>query len=150
MSISKYKPHLQPEASGFQSNYRKIRWALTKKDGKADFRNRIGRHASSINMLLITFQAKQDLDARRPGSSAIARKLQSEDSKVTEMLKHMSIEQRQCFVVIMQQNQNLLQSVQHLSKMLESQASIPSQIMLQQPVILLDRKSPFPRHFPLP
>ena len=64
-SISDYQPHLSTSSSGFTSNYRKIKWALCKKENVANFRAQLGRHVSSINMLLVTFQAKQSLDAKK-------------------------------------------------------------------------------------
>ena len=48
------------------------------------------------------------------------------------------MEQRQLFSMIFQQNQELLHSVQDLRTMLATQRMIAPQILLQQPIVLLD------------
>ena len=138
-SISKYQQHLTIEARGLRSNYRKIKWALCKKDEIANFKSEIGRHASSINMLLITFRARQDLSSTsiKVENSVIVSK-EAQDEVITGMLKNLSADQRQIFATVMRQNKELLQSVSELKKMLELQAAVPPQVLLQQPVILLD------------
>lgn len=136
-SISKYQPHLSAEASGFQSNYRKVKWALCKKEDVAKFRAQLGRHASSINMLLITFQARQNLQARRPRDSLVLTTT-GEDDRTVEMLRGLSHDQCQIFLATMQQNKQLMQSIEELRTMLQIQAAIPPQVLLQKPVILLD------------
>lgn len=136
-SVSKYQTHLNPTASGLQSNYRKIKWALCKKDDVAQFRAQLGRHASSINMLLITFQARQNLQTAKP-SGSLALKSQSENSHMVEMLKNLSFDQRAIFVAMMQQNKQLQQGIEDLRTILQIQAVIPQQVLLQQPVVLLD------------
>lgn len=149
-SISDYQPHLAPNSSGFASNYRKIKWALCKKDDVAKFRAQLGRHISSINMLLITFQAKQNLDAKKPRSNIMVKALQSEENSITGMMKGLSVEQRQFFMIIVQQNKQLMQSVEDMRMMLQMQAKIPPQVMLQQPVIFLDpfgKTAPFHLEF---
>lgn len=137
-SISDYRPHLGSNSAGFASNYRKIKWALCKKDDVAKFRGQLGRHISSINMLLITFQAKQSLDANKNGRNVMVKALQSEENSITGMMKGLSIEQRQFFMIMVQQNKQLMQSIEDMRMMLQLQAKIPSQVMLQQPVIFLD------------
>ena len=137
LSIASYQPHLNVQASGLKSTYRKIKWALCRKDDVAKFRAQLGRHASSINMLLITFQARQTVHSRSGGKS-VALKVQSEEGRLADMLTGLSIEQRQLFMAMTQQNKRLMQSVEDLKAMLQFQVSIPSQVLLQQPVILLD------------
>ena len=133
-SISAYQPHLGSNLSGFTSNYRKIKWALCKKDDVAKFRGQLGRHISSINMLLITFQAKQSLDAKK----SMVKVLQSEPNSVMGMMRGLSIEQRQFFIIMAQQNKQLMQNIEDMRTMLQLQANVPPQVMLQQPVIFLD------------
>ena len=145
-SISKYQPHLHASASGLESSYRKIKWALCKKDDVAKFRAQLGRHSSSIQMLFLTFQAKQNLEANKAGGNSMVKVGGGKESHVTEMLQNLSVEQRQCFIVIMNQNQELMRSVQSLQNMLSMQATVPPQVLLQQPVVLLDpfgRMAPF-------
>lgn len=43
LSISKYQPHLRANATGLQSKYHKIKWALCKNEDVAKFRAQIGR-----------------------------------------------------------------------------------------------------------
>lgn len=137
-SISDYQPYLGPNSSSFKSSYRKIKWALCKKDDVTKFRDRLGRHISSINMLLITFQAKQSLDARNSRSNIMVKAFQNEDHGITGMMKGLSIEQRRFFVVMLQQNKQLMQSIEDMKMMLQLQTNVPPQVMLQQPVIFLD------------
>lgn len=136
-TISKYQPHLNAKASGIQSNYRKIKWALCKKDDVAKFRAQLGRHASSINMLLITFQSRQSLYTRKAGDSLVP-KTHGEDDRIMNMLKGLSFDQRQIFVAILQQNKQLMQGIEELRTMQQIHAAVPPQVLLQQPVILLD------------
>ncbi len=149
-SISDYQPHLATNSSGFTSNYRKIKWALCKKDDVAKFRAHLGRHISSINMLLITFQAKQNMDAKKAGSNMLVQALQSEENSITGMMKGLSIDQRQFFMIMVQQNKQLMQSIEDMRMMLQLQANVPPQVMLQQPVIFLDpfgKTAPFHLEF---
>lgn len=149
-SISDYQPHLATNSSGFASNYRKIKWALCKKDDVAKFRAQLGRHISSINMLLITFQAKQSLDAKNSRSDIMVKVLQSEENSITRMVQGLSIEQRQFFMIMDQQNKQLMQSIEDMRMMLQLQASVPPQVMLQQPVVFLDpfgKTAPFHLEF---
>ncbi|KAF6230035.1 hypothetical protein HO133_004373 [Letharia lupina] len=149
-SVSDYQPHLGSNSSGFASNYRKIKWALCKKDDVAKFRGRLGRHISSINMLLITFQAKQSLNAKTSRSNTVVKALQSEENSTKGMMKGLSIEQRQFFMIMVQQNKQLMQSIEDMRNMLQLQAEVPPQVMLQQPVIFLDpfgKTAPFHLEF---
>lgn len=43
LSISRYQPHLRANATGLQSKFRKIKWALCKTDDVAKFRAQVGR-----------------------------------------------------------------------------------------------------------
>ncbi len=135
-SISKYQPHLHTSRKGLESSFRKVKWALCRQDDVARFRAQLGRHASSINMLLITFQARKNLDV--PGSAVVAQGIGTMEDQVAEMLKTMSLEQRQCFLFIMEQNKQLMLTLQDMRSMLPTQTAVPPQILLQQPVVLLD------------
>ena len=137
-SISDYQPYLNTNSSGLASNYRKIKWALCKKDDVAKFRGQLGRHISAINMLLITFQAKQSLDAKNCRGEILVKALQSEGSSIMGMMRGLSVEQRQIFVILFQQNKQLMQGIEDTRMMLQLQANVPPQVMLQQPVIFLD------------
>ena len=145
-SISAYQPFLGTRSSGIVSKYRKVKWALCKKDDVAKFREQLRSHVSSISMLLLTFQAKQRLSSKASQSSDVVKVRQSEDNNITRMLKGLSIEQRQFFMVMAQQNKQLMQSIEDMRLMLQLQANVPPQVMLQQPVIFLDpfgKTSPF-------
>ena len=146
-SISKYQPHLRDDASGLQSKFRKIKWALCKKEDIARFREQLARQASSISMLIITFQAKQDLGVKNStNNEAVVTKIeQTQETRVVDMLSTMSLEQRQCFMIVMKQNEELMQTVQDMRRMMQMQMVVPPQVMLQQPIILLD---PFGRFAP--
>lgn len=149
-SVSDYQPHLGANSYSFASSYRKIKWALCKKDDVAKFRGQLGRHLSSINMLLISFQAKQSLDAKKIRGNIMVKASQSEESSVAEMTKGLSIEQRQFFIIMVQQNKQLMQSIKDMRTMLQLQAKVPPQVMLQQPVIFLDpfgKTAPFHLEF---
>ena len=137
-SISKYQPHLNAKATGFQSNFRKIKWTLCRKDDVSRFRVQLGRHASSITMLLVTFQAKRTMDSKTTRSDLAVRVREIDDSCITEMLKGLTVEQRQFFMIVIQQNKQLLHSIEDLRTMLPTQNAVPPQVLLQQPVILLD------------
>ncbi|KAL9137901.1 MAG: hypothetical protein Q9175_000895 [Cornicularia normoerica] len=149
-SISDYQPYLGLNSSGFASNYRKIKWALCRKDDVAKFRGQLGRHISSINMLLITFQTKQSLDAKKSRCNFKVKALHSEENSITGMMNGLSSEQRQFFMVMVQQNNQLMQSVEDMRMMLQLQAKVPPQVMLQQPVTFLDpfgKTAPFHLEF---
>ena len=149
-SISEYQPHLATTSSGFTSNYRKIKWALCKKDDVAKFRAQLGRHISSINMLLITFQAKQNLDAKNSRNDIMVKALQSEENSITGMMKGLSVEQRHFFMIMFRQNKQLMQSIEDMRMMLQLQVKVPPQVLLQQPVIFLDpfgKTAPFHLEF---
>ena len=148
-SIAKYQKHLQPGRKGFIASYRKIKWALCKKEDVASFRTKLERHTSSINMLLITFQAKGHNQVRDgKGSSAliVTNQVDSPDKLMLNMLKTLTTEQRHCFELLMHQNRELMRSVQDLHRLLQIQLAIPPQVLLQAPVILLDafgKRAPF-------
>lgn len=140
-SIAKYQPHLQNQATGMISSYRKIRWALCKKEDVAIFRTRLERHTSSINMLILSLQAHGQASAgggQGCSSSTLMPLNQTQDRATLDTLRSLSAEQRQCFEIVMRQNKDLMRSVQDLQKMLQIQMTIPPQVLLQQPVILLD------------
>ena len=137
-SISKYQPHLKAKTSGLRSNYHKIKWTVCRKDDIAKFRAQLGRHASAITMLLVTFQAKQTVDSKASGNRLVVKTQYLDESYITGMLKNMTVEQQQFFMIIIQQNKQLLHSVEDLRSMLQTQSAIPPQVLLQQPVILLD------------
>ena len=137
-SISKYQPHLQAKTSGLRSNYRKIKWSVCKKDDITRFKAQLGRHASAITMLLVTFQTKQNLDSKASGHGMVVRTQCLNESHIAGMLKDMTAEQQQLFMIVIQQNKQLLHSVEDLRSMLQTQSTVPPQVLLQQPVILLD------------
>ena len=139
-SISKYQTHLTHESTGLSSAYRKVKWAVCKKDDVERFRSQLSRQASSINMLLITVQAKQQRDFNRSKSTenAVARIEGTQDSSLLDMMSSMSTEHRQCFLMIMQQNNELMQTVRDMRHLLLTQRAMPPQILLQPPVRLLD------------
>ena len=137
-SISKYQPHLEAKTSGLRSNYRKIKWAVCKKDDITKFKAQLGRHASAITMLLVTFQAKQTLDSKASGIGLVVKTQCLNESYIAGMLKDMTVEQQQLFVIVIQQNKQLLHSIEDLRSMLQTQSAVPPQVLLQQPVILLD------------
>ena len=139
VSISKYQSHLQPHAKGLTSTYRKIKWALCKKEDVALFRARLERHTSSINMLLITFQVQeQNISSDQNSRLVIKSQGEKQAQDTLEMLQNLSAEQRQCFEILIRQNRELMRTVQGLNRMLQMQISIPPQVLLQRPVILLD------------
>ncbi|MCJ1272603.1 hypothetical protein MMC21_000389 [Puttea exsequens] len=137
-SIAKYQPHLHANASGLQSKFRKIKWSLCKKDDVAKLRAQLNSHTSLINMLLITIQSKQSLQINRVGNDEVIRAREDGTGELVGMLNGLSLEQRQFFMIIMQQNQQLMQNIGDMRCLLQNQKSLPPQIMLQQPVILLD------------
>lgn len=151
-SIAKYQPHLRSQASGLHAGYRRIKWALCKKEDVANFRSQVARHSSSINMLLVTFQIKQSSGIGRPNdpSSLIVASQAGWDHQVAEILSSLSAEQRRCFLFLMQQNKQLLQSVEEIGQIMQLQSEIPAQILLGQPVVLLDcfgKTAPFHLEF---
>ena len=137
-SISKYQPHLKAKTSGLRSNYHKIKWTVCRKDDIAKFRAQLGRHASAITMLLVTFQAKQTMDSNASGNGLVVKTQCLDENYITGMLKNMTVEQQQFLTIIIQQNKQLLHSIEDLRSMLQTQSAIPPQVLLQQPVILLD------------
>ena len=150
-SISRYQPYLKDDASGFQSKFRKIKWALCKKEDVCNFREQMARQASSISMLIITFHAKQQVDTKNASSdgSVITKQELTQEHRVIDMLSTMSLEQRQCFMIIMKQNEVLMTTVQDMRRMMQMQKTVPPQIMLQ-PILLLDpfgRLAPFHLEF---
>lgn len=140
-SISKYQPHLQLNTSGWASNYRKIKWAVCRKDDVTAFRAQLERHTSTINMLLITFQSKArgTPEVAMTSTAVVVREQRMEtENQTAALLKSLSLEQRQCFEFLMLQNKELMRSVQELNRILKVQTAIPPQVLLQKPVILLD------------
>ncbi|KAL6715767.1 hypothetical protein ACLMJK_006728 [Lecanora helva] len=149
VSISKYQPHLNARAFGVPSKYWKIKWALCKKDDVARFRHQIGRHASSINMLLITFQARQTLSSKKAQTDAIVKK-ESQDETITDMMKGLSFDQQQMFMALTHQNKQMMQNIEDLKAVLRLQVAVPPQVLLQQPVVFLDpfgKRAPFHLEF---
>ena len=92
-------------------------------------------------MLLITFQTKERMTSNGgEGSTAMVMKARDSDrvDHIATLLGSLSIEQRQCFEFLMHQNKELMRNLQQVNQMLRTQMSIPPQILLQPPVILLD------------
>ena len=140
-SISKYQPHLSTQATGVISSFRKIRWALCKKEDVALFRTKLERHTSSINMLLLSLQAHGQSCAAgvQSGSGLVLTSIdRRRDQDTLDLLRNLSAEQCQWFETLMRQNMELMRNVQDLHRMLQMQMTIPPQVLLQQPVILLD------------
>ena len=144
-SISRYQPHLHPKASGFNANFRKIKWALCKKDDIAKFRAQLSRHASTINMLLLTFQTKNIMGIGRYNDTSLTKTHVNEDY-ITTMFDSLSLDQRQMFGALMYQNKQLMHSMEEMKAILHLQATVPPQVLLQQPVIFLD---PFGKTVPV-
>lgn len=141
MLIVKYQLYFQNQITSLTSNYRKIRWALCKKKNITLFQTRLERHTSFINMLILSLQAYGQASAGRGqgNSSDVLMSLnQSQDCAILNMLRNLSIEQRQCLEILMRQNQDLMRSVQNLQRMLQIQMTIFSQILFQQSMILLN------------
>lgn len=140
LSISKYQPHLHAQATGAVSSFRKIRWALCKKEDIALFRSKLERHTSSINMLLLSFQANRHFEngVQNGPSLNMTPWDRTRDRETLDLLQNLSTDQRQWFEVLMQQNMELMRNVQDLHRMMLVQMTLPPQVLLQQPVILLD------------
>ena len=146
-SIAKYQPHLRSQTSGWRSSYRKVQWALCKKEDVANFRANVARHSSALNMLLVTFQIKQNMSPSQSGDRSVALETQNQQQdQFATILRNLTFEQRQCFLFLMHQNKELMQSVHELGRMVQVQKAIPPQVALQQPVVLLDcfgNRAPF-------
>ena len=136
-SISKYQPHLNVKASGFQAGYRKVKWALCKKDDVARFRAHLTRHASALNMLLTALQVRQTLGPKKAETVAMV-KSQDGGENLVELLKGLSLDQRQMFIAMTHQNRQLMQTIEEMKVMMRMRTSIPPQVLLQEPVTLLD------------
>ena len=134
-AISKYQPHIANVKSlGITPKFRKIKWALCKGDDVKHFRSQLERHASSINMLLVTLQTKRNLTSQ----ATVSQTTIDANGQLTALMRNMTLEQRQCFLFITEQNRELLRTVQDLRTMLDMQRSLPTQVLLQQPVVLID------------
>ena len=93
-------------------------------------------------MLLVISQAED-------GTVATKTQVQRQD-QFAGILQNLSLEQRQCFLFLMHQNEDLMKSVQELGRMVQMQKAIPPQVSLQQPVVLLDcfgNRAPFHLEF---
>ena len=103
-SIAKYQPHLQKHASGLQASYRRIKWALCKKEDVTQFRAQVARHACAISMLLNTIQLNQQIKSEqvRESSALAIKNLSGLDHHISSILGTLSNEQRQCFLFLMQ------------------------------------------------
>ncbi|WEW61352.1 hypothetical protein PRK78_006842 [Emydomyces testavorans] len=144
---SKYDPHLQEGAKGgWTAGYRRIKWAIYKKEDITRFRAQLERHASSINMLLITFQTQGQMGATNnaqstqsaTGMEMVTRSCALGEDNVTALLQGLTLEQRQFFRMLISQNEQLQQSLDDIRQLIRLQAAIPPQVILQKPVILLD------------
>lgn len=158
---AKYEPHLLRESrhgvttttsiaaggsrDAWIAGYRKIKWAVCKREDVTRFRAQLERHASSINMLLITFQAQNQMltstKRHEPTADmqlATCPTSRKPDDNITELLNGLTLEQRQCFQLLITQNQQLQQSLDDIRQLLRVQSLIPPQVMLQSPVVLLD------------
>ncbi|KAI2179943.1 hypothetical protein LOZ41_006009, partial [Ophidiomyces ophidiicola] len=133
-SAAKYEPHLRQGGvkHGWAAGYRRIKWALCKKEDVMQFRAQLECHSSCINMLLITFQAQSQMAANRHVA------VRTEEDIMTALLQGLSVEQRQCFKLLMSQNHQLQRRLDDVRQLLHLQGAIPPQVILQRPVILLD------------
>ncbi|MCJ1226930.1 hypothetical protein MMC12_003585 [Toensbergia leucococca] len=138
--ISKYQPWLQPGVRGWTANIRKIQWAVCKKEDVARFQQRLERHSSSINMLLMTMQVSQNVERHQTLQStckAIAN-LQVDMTLNNSLIKGLSTQQADFIESLLRTNQQLANEVVEQRAISRLQAEIPAQVLLQKPVILLD------------
>src|SRR5215471_16114624 len=132
--IAKYQPHLQQGGrGGWAAGYRKIKWAVCRQEDVAKFRAKLERHTSSINMLLFTFQVKENMGTSvgkqtqgvGTGSEiATASPIMNSDSTL-QLLKGLTLEQRQFFQLLIHQNQELHRSLEDIRTLLQVQVMIP-------------------------
>jgi Fungal N-terminal domain of STAND proteins len=152
--IAQYQKHLKRGNSGWRSCYMKIRWALCKQEDIAKLRATLGSHTISINILLASHHTKEMRDlaeSLEQNQSLIQRGVEYEQiDHISYMLQDISLQQRESFDALRQQYGWSVQAFEQVRSMLQVQQEVPHQIMLQQPVILLDacgRIAPFHLEF---
>ena len=152
--IAQYQKHLKRENSGWRSCYMKIRWALCKQEDVAKLRAMLGSHTNSIDLLLTSYRTKEMRDLAKSleqNQSLIQRGVEYEQvDNMSYMLQDISLQQRESFHALRQQCDRSVQAFEQVRSMLQAQQGVPPQIMLQQPVILLDacgRIAPFHLEF---
>lgn len=132
--VAKYQPHLsQVKVKGLGPRLSRVRWAICRKEDIRMFRSQIQRQSSTITMLLLAVRTKRDTS-----SQSLVTQSTSEDAQFANMMSCMGTEQRQFFQLIIEQNKELLRTVKDLGSVLALQQRIPTQILFEQPVILLD------------
>jgi Fungal N-terminal domain of STAND proteins len=152
--IAQYQQHLKRGNSGWRSCYMKIKWALCKQEDVAKLRAMLGSHTNSINVLLASYRTKEMTDLAKSleqNQSLIQRGVEYEQvDHMSYMLQDISLQQRESFGALRQQYDRSVQAFEQVRSMLQVQQKFPPQIMLQQPVILLDacgRIAPFHLEF---
>jgi hypothetical protein len=152
--IAQYQKHLKRGNGGWRSCYMKIRWALCKQEDIAKLRAMLGSHAISINVLLTAYRAKEMRNLAKSleqNQSLIQHGVEYEQvDHVSNMLQDISLQQRESFGTLRQQFDWSVQAFEQVRSMLQAQQEVPHQIMLSQPVVLLDacgRVAPFHLEF---
>ncbi|KAL8685145.1 MAG: hypothetical protein Q9224_005943 [Gallowayella concinna] len=156
-TISKYQPWLQKNArpgSSWKASWKKIQWALCKKDDVNRFRAQLERHCSSISMLLVTLQVSQSFEQSAQqqyhhqlavDSHSKTLHLQRNFDQTTSLLVGLNLEQRHLFQSLVDSNLRLVASnermtyeMQHMRDAVQLQLDLPPQVVLQKPITLLD------------
>jgi hypothetical protein len=152
--IAQYQKHLKRGNNGWRSCYMKVKWALCKQEDIARLRAMLGSHTNSINVLLASYRTKEMRDLAKSleqNQSLIQRGVEYEQvDNMNYMLQDISLQQRESFGALRQQYDRSVQAFEQVRSMLQVQQEVPPQIMLQQPVILLDacgRIAPFHLEF---
>ncbi|KAJ0419919.1 hypothetical protein BJY00DRAFT_285409 [Aspergillus carlsbadensis] len=157
--IQKYQPHLRDGGTGsrLRDGWAKIKWAVCRQDDVDTFRAEIQGHTSSIGILLATVhmrtqatgQSRSDLHQKRLGSTiqAMLREVVQKLGQIAGAMAQ-SVEQGKALLEssaqIVQSNMRIFQAVQQLETILRT---VPPQILLQQPVYLVDAfNKPCPFH----
>ncbi|KAI9778368.1 MAG: hypothetical protein M1816_004126 [Peltula sp. TS41687] len=159
-TIREYQPHLRVEGSGssFKDRWKKIQWALCRKDDLLRFKAEVMGHTTSLNVLLSTVQLN---------TTAIeARKRDAQQQKIESELQHNALACRGMFGSIQQtissidqQGQNLMdqtteifrsnQQIFHTAQRIEKllMNALPKSVEWQQPVTIHDaRGRSYPFH----
>ena len=140
--IAQYQKHLKRGSNGWGSCYMNIKWALCKREDVAKFRAILGSHTNSINVLLTSCRTREIRDLTKSlqeKQNEVPRGVEYEQvDQMSYMLQDMSIQQRKSFNILSEQYDRSVQAFEDVRSMLQIQKEVPPQIMLQQPVILLD------------
>ena len=162
--IAKYQPSLGigKHTSSLRLNFRRIQWVLCSKEDVATFRQQVARHASSINMLLTTLSVHQTIKSNRDQlachsifdsltahlqsatasqshvevlSQLVPQILRNQELQDAQSNKHQSQEHLRTLVKLVPE---LLQEVALMRKQVQLHTGMPAQVLLQNPVIMLD------------